>query len=317
MPKTYVDACKLFAQAAAIPSFKAASIAPNAFTAIVSQRDLGEKRMRNGLTTFHRDHEKRTTFRSPFSVDMGDVSAIAISPSGTMAAVVRPVDSKTILEIWTQDSRCPTNRKIIPGDKHGDVYADAQIGPLAWSADEKYLAFVAEASQTTAPAQSVTEYMQTEAKGADRLGSKFEHRFDLGEQFDGKILPKIFLADISKSISENEITVTAVPTPEHLAVGDPQLHGSASKSEGCDGLSIAYTGWELEPKRYGFVYCPIRPAAIYKQDLVSCSGDAGKDGMEWGEPICLTNDFEVAHSPRFSPDGSQLLFLGRYSCCMD
>jgi hypothetical protein len=164
---SYVEACKLWSQAAAIPSFKAASLAPKTIVAIVSQRDLGEKRIRNALNMFQRNDEGSPT-RSPFAVDMGDVSAIAISPSGSKAAAVRSVEDKTILEIWSQNSTAPTNRKIIPGDKHGDIYSDAQIGPLTWSEDEKHLAFVAEAPQTSAPAQSVTEYAQTEGRGAAR-----------------------------------------------------------------------------------------------------------------------------------------------------
>ena len=78
------------------------------------------------------------------------------------------------------------NRKIVPGVEYGndfaDLYEDAQIGPLSWSTDENFLAFVAESSRPKA--QAVTDYQQTTGKGADRLGSKYEHRFDLGEQYD-------------------------------------------------------------------------------------------------------------------------------------
>jgi hypothetical protein len=152
----------------------------------------------------------------------------------------------------------------------------------------------------------------------------------LGEQYDGKVHPKIFLADISSLSSD--IKVTAVPTPDNLAVGDPQLYGS-SETGASGGLSIAYTGWEIEKKRYGFVYCPIRPAAIFKQEWAGdvATGDAGSDAYacgtttaadtadkmkmkpaekkeeeeaadaaRWSEPVCLSAGFDVAHSPRYS-----------------
>ena len=68
-----------------MPSFKAASIAPTAITTIVAQRDLHEKKMKTALTHFFRNGENFD--RSPFPIHLGDVSAVAVSPSGTMAAI--------------------------------------------------------------------------------------------------------------------------------------------------------------------------------------------------------------------------------------
>ena len=51
---------------------------------------------------------------------------------------------------------------------------------------------------------------------------KFEHQFDLGEQFTGKVAPRVFVAAITRGL----ITPIAVPTPtEHVAAccGDPQF----------------------------------------------------------------------------------------------
>jgi len=47
-----------------------------------------------------------------------------------------------VLEIWKGGE---VDIRIAPSKLHGDVYADDQIGTVAWSPDERHIAFVAEA----------------------------------------------------------------------------------------------------------------------------------------------------------------------------
>ena len=47
-----------------------------------------------------------------------------------------------MLEIWKGGE---VDIRIAPSKLHGDVYADDQIGTVAWSPDERHIAFVAEA----------------------------------------------------------------------------------------------------------------------------------------------------------------------------
>ena len=156
------------------------------------------------------------------------------------------------------------------------IYTDAQFGDLCWSADESMVAFVAE-----------------EAKGAD---GQHDYEEDMGEQLEGKVLPRLYTVAVSRTRGVVGDPVLVPGSGDSCCFGQPQLTVGADGAPRC-----VFTGWYLESKRLGVIYCPVRPAALFESKF---EGDA------WGYPRCLTaTRFAVAHSPRVSPSGARAIAL--------
>ena len=226
---------------------------------------------------------------SNFAVDLGDVARLCVSPSGDLAAVVvaraGEAGKKTMaLEIWASDGALPG--RVRASDAKGvalsAIYTDAQFGDLCWSADETMVAFVAE-----------------EAKGAE---GQHDYEEDMGEQLEGKVLPRLYTVAVSRTrgvVGEPALVPPPVGQPPlfyPFCVGQPQLTVERRRRPvlRLHGLGV---GAEA-PRRH---LLSGAPAHLY---------ESTREGDEWGPPQCLTAPFfAVAHSPRVSPSGARAICL--------
>ena len=213
--------------------------------------------------------------RSP-STGLGkDVKLVTISPQGDTYAVVRKEDEICYLEIWL-GSRC-VSVNVEEKTQGKNIYTDNQTGGIVWCPKGRYVAYVADTY-------------------CDDSDQSYDHVFDFGEAYEGRVASDIFVCDVEKLRNgEMDGVIEKVETLAQF-VGDPQLYYDADSK-----LCVCYTAWKDEAKRLGLVYCPIRLSAIMTSTRVS--------NEKWSKPLCLSSSYRVAHTPRVSPTDCKVVFF--------
>ncbi|TMW69537.1 hypothetical protein Poli38472_001693 [Pythium oligandrum] len=193
---------------------------------------------------------------------------------------------------------------------HGTVYTGEREGGITWSHDETKIAYVAE--KKVAESGVFFENINSKAdktksdgdeKKADEktvhLGGKYEYQDDWGEQYVGKKTGGIFIATLAtgkiheiKGIADNLTCADVLFTPND------------------DGLVFAGTETD-NPKRLGIIYCYNRPITLYhyafNTEDVTQEGVVTQLMLEPSDEASKT--IATMRSPRFSPDGTKLVFL--------
>ena len=275
---------------------------------LFGQRDLANNTVRRFTTTVH----------VPVSVIMGaaptmipslpwqlrnDVILTSPSPSGRRMLVVRQNEGEkepTVLEIWGGGRLLKEIE--VPRSIHRGVFNDGWFSEGAtWNPDESKVCYVAEA-----PAAEKTPEWAAFTAGSRRAGEKSDTARakpkcwrgkgkwepDWGEGYRKKGTPRLFVLDLSTW----EVDPVPGISPD-LSCGQPLWSPT--------GEALAFVGWAAKPsnfetnKQLGIIYCMNRPSKIYALNLA----DKG------ATPTCLTQGLLSAHSPRFTPDGSVIIFL--------
>jgi hypothetical protein len=178
---------------------------------------------------------------------------------------------------------------------------------LVWSADEKYLAYIAEKN-----ADKVGGFFDLEKKDDVIPGNKFKLQEDWGETYKGGN-PAIFACSL-----DDGVVCCIDGIPENLSAGQVQFSPS--------GEDLIFVGWNNEPRRLGIVHCYNRPSAIFsvpfdrsifaksKETKEKKNESEEKKAVETNEKKQdrtkrLTTAHRSSRSPRFSPDGKQLVYL--------
>ncbi|KAL3658115.1 hypothetical protein V7S43_016962 [Phytophthora oleae] len=189
-----------------------------------------------------------------------------------------------------------------PKTLHGAIYLGEREGGIAWSHDEKSIAYVAEKKVAESPAfwENVNSKKETEGEKSKPPipGSKFEYEDDWGEQYEGKKTASIFLATLATGKIEKVKGV-----PDNLTCADVAF------VPGDNELVFAATETD-NPKRLGIIYCYNRPIALYH--AVLNREDQSKNVVKKLELIPKdeeSKEIGTMRNPRFSPDGKQLAFL--------
>ncbi|GMF33067.1 unnamed protein product [Phytophthora lilii] len=196
-----------------------------------------------------------------------------------------------------------------PKTLHGVIYLGEREGGIAWSHDEKTIAYVAEKKVAESPAFWENVNSKKEKKDGDETqtqtltqtplpGAKFEYEEDWGEQYEGKKTASIFLATLATGKIEE---VKGVPA--NLTCADVAF------VPGDKGLVFAATETN-NPKRLGIIYCYNRPIALYH--VVVNKEDQSTNVVKKLELIPQdeeSKEIGTMRNPRFSPDGKQLAFL--------
>lgn len=99
------------------------------------------------------------------------------------------------------------DRKLVsafkaPKTLHGAIYLGEREGGIAWSHDEKTIAYVAEKKVAESPTfwenvNSKKEKKENDESMTPLPGAKFEYEDDWGEQYEGKKTASIFLATLA------------------------------------------------------------------------------------------------------------------------
>ena len=134
--------------------------------------------------------------------------------------------------------------------------------------------------------------------------STYDHIFDFGEAYEGRVASDIFVCNVEK-LRNGDLhdAVEKVETSNEF-VGDPQLYYDTDSK-----LCVCYTAWKTEAKRLGLVwylfvsliYITIRHASIVTSTRVS--------DKKWSKPLCLSSSYKVAHTPRVSPTDCKVVFF--------
>ena len=271
-------ATALWKSLAFTPSIKQATfVADGSVRAVVGGSDVDAEPKPKARRRWYRCR------RAISAVDLGDVARLCVSPSGDLAAVVvaraGEAGKKTMaLEIWASDGALPG--RVRASDAKGvalsAIYTDAQFGDLCWSADESMVAFVAE-----------------EAKSAD---GQHDYEEDMGEQLEGKVLPRLYTVAVSRTrgVVGDPVLVPGSGQTS-CCVGQPQLTVGADGAPRC-----VFTGWEVgarAPRRH---LLPGAPGCALR-----ASSRATRGATRGASP----RRFAVAHSPRVSPSGARAIFL--------
>lgn len=170
------------------------------------------------------------------------------------------------------------------------------------------MAYIAEKN-----ADKVAGFFDLEKKDDITPGGKFRLQEDWGETYKGG-QPSIFACSLDEGV------VAAIDgVPENISAGQVQFSPS--------GDELVFVGWPNEPRRLGIVHCYNRPSAIYSVPFdKSIFSKAKEKKPEAGsstvtQPAAaapapavdkttrLTNSHPVSRSPRFSPNGSHMVYL--------
>ncbi|KAG7381350.1 hypothetical protein PHYPSEUDO_006195 [Phytophthora pseudosyringae] len=187
-----------------------------------------------------------------------------------------------------------------PKTLHGTIYLGEREGGIAWSHDEKTIAYVAEKKQAESPAfwENANTKKKDEESKTPLPGAKFEYEDDWGEQYEGKKTASIFLVSLATGKIEEVKGV-----PENLTCADVAF------VPGDNELVFAATETD-NPKRLGIIYCYNRPIALYH--AVLNKEDQTKNAvqkLELAPKDAESREIGTMRNPRFSPDGKQLAFL--------
>ena len=226
-------------------------------------------------------------------------------------------DKKLRVEIW--DALLGPVKSVRVDAVHGPFVAGTHVGGLAWHDGEELLAYVAERKRPTPP--------ETIPKPTDVVStSDFDLPEDWGETFVGVRDPTVVLFSC---VSGRAVALAGSTTPLRTE-GQPCF---APPVAGQPTTRLALTSWTPGPDfRLGLVYCYNRVSEVRVLDISDVASalarpvGGGGDGNPTEEDAALrrlataaSDDAVVvspaiatqssSRSPRWSPDGSRVVFL--------
>ena len=284
-----------------------------------TQRDLAGNRVRKSGATVAVPVKPspRSTPRlthPAFGTEERGVILSSVSPSGERRLVVR--DGKdaggdrdgVVIEVWSDGALAV--EVVVPAKTHGPMCVDGTFGGVSWSANEGRVVYVAEA----APADPTPEWGMavTRTAGAGTDGRKSwrgqgEWREQWGEQLVGRVEPAVFILEVATG---DVIRLEGLPEGAVAASGPVW---APSNAEGEESTAVVCPVWNGDidnfgstSRRLGLVFCFNRPSAMY---LVPAPVGGFDADAKRPDVVCLTPDARSALWPRFTPDGSLLVFV--------
>eukprot|EP00742_Colponemidia_sp_Colp-10_P005480 GILJ01005855.1.p1 GENE.GILJ01005855.1~~GILJ01005855.1.p1 ORF type:complete len:790 (-),score=131.91 GILJ01005855.1:155-2479(-) len=265
-----------------------------------SQRDMQAAEKRSFAVTHLTDFSTRSPQVLPasaFPLDTTEVALVVPSPSGKYVAqfrVPKATPDKPVLEIWKNNSIAT---RLPLGDIHGPLYTDTRFGGVSWSDNEEYVAYIAEKQ----PPKTASFFDMKKDTPACGVGHQFDYREDWGEKFDGRVCPRLFVAQW------RERKVKEVQTGAHLSAAQPVFAK--------DSMSIYFIGVNEDTQRLGIIHCFQRPTQLYQTELPQFTDESASPSSQSQKASAVHIHLEdaVVHSTRLSPDGSCLIYLGSAS----
>lgn len=206
------------------------------------------------------------------------------------AALIKNGEGSQFISIWKNQSLF-RNVALKDSEIHGDVYADGEFANFEFSPDETRLLFVAEKKIPKRITLNKRKTAKDEEKNNKDTPRESAEEFiqDWGEQLVGK--KKSVL--VQYNIDKDEVELVKLTDDE---ITNRQCMAQPTWSP--DGSYIVGLAYKTEPRKLGLIYCSNRENILFKLEH-----DGTFTELE-GEGKSIKN-------PRFSPDGSVLVWLQR------
>ncbi|CAN7981841.1 unnamed protein product, partial [Ixodes pacificus] len=208
----------------------------------------------------------------------------AVSHSGIYKAVLRKVhkkgEQKQFFEFWDQNMKLDSVDLEGVG-AHGKVHESGTFSSFCWSNSENQVLYVAEKKQ---PKRG--SYFSRNEKEEVERGTEFLYKDSWGEEHKGFCVPTLCTINVYSSsinIMDN--------LPEGISPGQAIW---APEDTG-----IVFVGWDGNPWKLGLAFCNNRRqgSQLYYYEF------------ELDSYIAIGDTNKSIYSPRFSPDGSTLVYL--------
>nr|XP_043633527.1 acylamino-acid-releasing enzyme-like [Erigeron canadensis] len=128
---------------------------------------------------------------------------------------------------------------------------------------------------------------------------------DWGEAYVGKRQPALFVIEV------NSGDVRPVD-----GIGRSLSVGQVVWAPARKGLHeyLVFVGWPSDTRKFGMIYCFNRPCALYAVKAPSFGSDMKDNAIDDASLTNLSEGTSSAFLPRFTPDGTFLLFLSSKTC---
>lgn len=218
-------------------------------------------------------------------------------------------ESGSFIEIIDQQSG---SSRIDTSTYHGRIIGDSWFGGgCSWSSDERFVAYVAQVagSSGSSPTRKTVIEKLLPSKLDDKAseGKESPNKFDYIEDWGEKYVDVSDLGIFVLDIQERKV-IAIIQDESEYTIGQPVFvpHPSTPSK-----YAIAYTAWNVKPRRLGMIYCYQRKASVWIADVTTALTTDTNDSTNNSLPHWkLSNGIEIARSPRASPSGKQLIFLG-------
>ncbi|XP_015697373.1 acylamino-acid-releasing enzyme 2 [Oryza brachyantha] len=283
----------------------------------ISQTNLLANKKRKYILFSHimRNDTNSPDFQwSPFPIQMGGVSVIIPSPSGSKLLVVQNGEkgSPTKLEIVSQSH--VVKEIHIAQSVHGPLYTDEWFHGISWNQEETFIAYIAEESLAPKPAFDDSGYKGSSSeKDCNNWKGHGDWDEDWGETYSKKGRPSLFVLDIASGEIQPAKGISRSLSVGQVVWAPPSSCGRQTYLIFVGWLE--HNGFQNTPRKLGIKYCSNRPCSLYailcpfeESDVNNAQvGDAKSDSASVA--INLTPSISSAFFPRFSKDGKLLVFL--------
>lgn len=265
--------------------------------AVFTQRDHFQKIRRKVQSNYALIKRPDSSYMSKVdlpgtSADITDSVRTAFSADGMSRIILRHVGKdqqrKRIIECWRGSALLWVEDVT---EHHGDFFGEDTFGSLQISQDTNWIVYIAEAKH---------------------VNDKFGFVQSWGERFAKARNPAIFIIPWNAESREKPRSPIRILLSETFSPADVRF-----ASNGQHPLTLIFTGYDVEPRKYGIVYCTNRPARIYSvtinpenaklQDVPKSITKAVV--LEPTKLEALSDKTRSSRSPRISPDGKVLVWL--------
>jgi len=277
-------------------------------TASRSVRGIDEDRPRGSLDVFFGASSEQLVRISSTSLDVAKPVLYDISPSGVSTIALHnsffgatgAKEEKAIIEVTKTTG---ASFRVDASNVHGGFLGDTWFGGSSWSADERFVAYVANI-KAEKPQTFFTSQSYTPEGAVSASSSKYNYQEEWGEKFVGVGALGVFVID---TLTQQVHKVSDVDNSA-WTVGQPSLIQSGER------YLLAYTAFSHDPRKLGLYACYQRPATVFVTDLtallVPASPTAGSTTPVVLRHEVLSRGLKTARSTRVSPATTRVVFLG-------
>eukprot|EP01132_Coremiostelium_polycephalum_P007941 gene7941-9769_t len=312
----YRDECvSTYKEFLSIPTIESAefsqvSQATSTLSLCLSQLDYVNKKNRTFTTQTYVTNNGDTVITQPFITESTASTIVSISPSKSFTLQVKePVktnnstngnDNNEFIFDIIGDSRLI--KSISVKNPHKKICNDEIFGKFSWSSCERYVAYIADSKDES---KSFYEKVEPNEEDSNKkvIGDKYLYKDDWGEYYTPISNTAIFVLDI---VNEKVIPMEPFPS-DTLSAG--QVIWTP------DGKGLVFVAWMANTRKLGLKFCNNRIASLYYFNFDEYRLEIEESKTQKRKELKLVNLLPSNivgsfRSPRFSPDGRQLVFIG-------